>query len=140
DEIQSLKAEIKKLKSQVSKQKTEPKNSISQNEIFSKTITVGNLMFQDFDLPEPMNWKSACEYCEKLRLLGFSDWRLPNKDELKIAQNNKNSFRNLKSKNSWYWSISKSNDSRSWIVNFSDGSDGWNGQTDDGVAVCVRDL
>ncbi|EJF06210.1 Protein of unknown function (DUF1566) [Thiovulum sp. ES] len=87
-----------------------------------------------------MNWKSACEYCEKLRLLGFSDWRLPNKDELKIAQKNKNSFRNLQSKDFWYWSINKYNNSKSWIVYFYDGGDGWNNQTNDSFAVCVRDL
>ncbi|EJF06042.1 Protein of unknown function (DUF1566), partial [Thiovulum sp. ES] len=109
-----------------------------REEIASKTITVGNLMFQDFDLPEPMNWESACEYCEKLRLLGFSNWRLPNKDELKIVEKNKNSFRNLKS--NWYWSSSKSNDSRSWVVYFNDGNDGWGIQTYDYFAVCVRDL
>ncbi|EJF06523.1 DNA/RNA helicase, superfamily I [Thiovulum sp. ES] len=109
-------------------------------EIASKTITVGKLMFQDFDLPELMNWKSACEYCEKLRLLGFSNWRLPNKDELKTAYRNKKEFKNLRSETSSYWSISKNDSSFSWIVDFDGGYDLWDVRTSSYFAVCVRDL
>jgi hypothetical protein len=111
-----------------------------EREIASKTVSVGNLMFQDFDLPERMNLQDSCHYCEKLKLLGFSDWRLPNKKELKIAQNNKNRFRNLQSTTDWYWSISKHFSSESWIVDFDSGDDYWSYLTGSSFAVCVRDL
>lgn len=45
--------------------------------------TTTNLMWQDDITPEPMNWGSAITYCENLELGNFSDWRLPNKNELK---------------------------------------------------------
>ncbi len=64
-------------------------------EIASKTITIRNLMFQDAELPNEMNWNDACKYCENLRLLGFSDWRLPTIEELKIAYQHKSKFRNM---------------------------------------------
>jgi len=111
-------------------------------EVSEKTVKVGNLRFQDFDLPEPMNWNSACEYCEKLKLLGFSNWRLPTKEELKIAYKNKDKFRNFKSKISWYWTIKEYNEnsSSSWIIGFSYGDDDWGYKTVSYYAVCVEDL
>jgi hypothetical protein len=105
-----------------------------------KTLEVGNLMFQDFDLPEKMNWNSAISYCENLELVGLSDWRLPNKNELKIVRDNRYSFSNLRSNTSWYWSINKYNSSGSWIVHFYYGDDYWSYQTSNSFAVCVRDL
>jgi hypothetical protein len=111
-----------------------------EREIASKTVSVGNLMFQDFDLPQRMNWQDSCDYCEKLKLLGFNNWRLPNKKELKTAQNNKNRFKNLQSKTSRYWSISKYDISKSRFVLFDSGYDLWSSQADSNFAVCVRDL
>jgi len=78
-----------------------------KKEVTSKAVKVENLIFQDFDLPKAMNWKDACEYCEKLRLLGFSDWRLTNKDELLLAYENRSRFKNVEK--SYYWSITKYN-------------------------------
>jgi hypothetical protein len=111
-----------------------------RREIKENSVVVGNLMFQDKNLPQRMDWDSAVSYCEDLNLIGFSDWRLPNRKELKIAQNNKNRFRNLQSKSSWYWSISKYNSSKSWMFPFDDGNDYWGNQTSSKFAVCVRDL
>ena len=81
-------------------------------------------MFQDAELPERMNWRSAMNYCEDLNLVGFSDWRLPTLEELRIAYKHKSKFRNIQ--DSWYWSstISKDNTSDSWSLNFSNGNDG----------------
>ncbi len=93
-------------------------------EIASKTITIDNLMFQDAELPNKMNWNDACKYCENLRLLGFSDWRLPTIEELKIAYQHKSKFRNMQ--DTWYWSISKYNNSSSWRLNFYNGNDDYN--------------
>ena len=109
-----------------------------QLEISEKTVSIGNLMFQDSDLPDKMNWNSACEYCEKLKLLGFSDWRLPTKDELLKAYENRSQFKNIK--DSYYWSVTEYDSSGSWIVYFDNGFDGWSFQTSSLYAVCVRDL
>ncbi|EJF06035.1 Protein of unknown function (DUF1566), partial [Thiovulum sp. ES] len=93
-----------------------------------------------FCFDRKMNWNSAVSYCENLELVGFSDWRLPNKNELETARNNRNSFKNLRSKTSWYWSISNNNNSRFWIGSFNFGDGSWDNQADDSFAVCVRDL
>jgi len=41
-----------------------------------------NLQWQDNALSAKMSWELAVEYCKKLRLDGFEDWRLPNRKEL----------------------------------------------------------
>ncbi len=108
-------------------------------EIASKTITIDNLMFQDAELPKAMNWNDACKYCENLRLLGFSDWRLPTIEELKIAYQHKSKFRNMQ--DNWYWSstISKNYTSYSWGLCF-DVGDGGSGdiQYNNYLFRCVR--
>ncbi len=107
-------------------------------EIASKTITIDNLMFQDAELPEAMNWKDACKYCENLRLLGFSDWRLPTIEELKIAYQHKSKFINIQ--DYWYWSstISKNHTSYSWLLYFVIGYDDFDYQYYNVFVRCVR--
>jgi hypothetical protein len=106
--------------------------------IASKTITIGNLMFQDAELPNKMNWNDACKYCENLRLLGFSDWRLPTIEELKIAYQHKSEFRNMQ--NDWYWSstIHKDYTSYSWGLDFNDGDGYYDGQGYSYLFRCIR--
>jgi curved DNA-binding protein CbpA len=104
--------------------------------IASKTITIGNLMFQDAELPNKMNWNDACKYCENLRLLGFSDWRLPTIEELRIAYQHKSEFRNMQ--NAPYWSISKHNTSYSWQLNFYFGNEGNYYQGNNFLFRCIR--
>jgi len=103
--------------------------------IAEKTVRVGKLMFQDFDLPNEMDWNSAVKYCEDLDLATFSDWRLPTKDELLIAYENKGEFRNIE--DSWHWSITKYN-SYSWVVNFSHGDDSYSNRALSYYVRCVR--
>ncbi len=127
------------IKQQLNLAETDKQKQQQQLEIASKnTVTIGKLMFQDSELPARMNWQSACDYCKKLRLLGFSNWRLPNKDELKIAYRNKSKFNNIR--NEWYWSISKYTSSYFWIVYFVSGDVLWNSQASSDLVLCVRDL
>ena len=109
-----------------------------REKIASKTVTAKKLMFQDFDLPNRMNWHDACEYCEKLKLLGFTDWRLPELEELKIAYQNKSKFKNIEKK--WYWSNTthEKYSSNSWVLHFNSGNDYYNGQSNDYFVRCVR--
>jgi len=66
-----------------------------------------------------MTHKEAVEYCQSLHFKGFSDWRLPSKDEVKlIVDKTRNSdikinkvFRNVAKDSYWL------ND-RTWIRNF----------------------
>ena len=41
------------------------------------------LMWTGKDNGKDVNWNDAVKYCRKLRLLGFSDWRLPSIGELR---------------------------------------------------------
>ena len=69
-------------------------------------------------------WKQALKYCEDSTYAGYSDWRLPNKNELSSLINYEKSgapysyFPDMPSK--WFWSSStvvyKTN--RAWLVHF----------------------
>ncbi len=79
---------------------------------------IGNLMFQDGNLPDSMNWQSAMNYCENLNYAGFSDWRLPTIEELRIAYEYKHRFYNVEDSLYWSSTISKNDTSYSWILDF----------------------
>ncbi len=55
--------------------------------IFSQPKLVGNLQWSDRSSNE-MNWNSAVNYCQNLQESGYSDWRLPNVDELRTLIQN----------------------------------------------------
>lgn len=55
------------------------KSTVNGDEIVKDTVT--GLVWQGTYVAS-MVWKEALEYCENLEYAGFSDWRLPNRDEL----------------------------------------------------------
>ena len=55
--------------------------------IFSQPKWVGNLQWSDRSSNE-MNWNYAVNYCQNLQESGYSDWRLPNVDELRTLIQN----------------------------------------------------
>ncbi len=93
-------------------------------------------------------WTEVLEYCEKLNLAGYSDWRLPNINELlSIADFRENifsinsAFKNSKSKH--YWSSTTFKEYRDYDKAWSLGFEGRISVTRkvvDSHALCVRDI
>ena len=55
----------------------------TEEKVVVDTLTGLQWQYADADVPDYGNaWKDALDYCENLEYAGFSDWRLPNKDEL----------------------------------------------------------
>ncbi len=66
------------------------------------------LMWQKGE-PGDMRWQAAINYCSELTLAGYSDWRLPNKGELKSASKINSSFPNIPKPWTTYWSSTSDN-------------------------------
>ena len=103
------------------------------------------LIWQDDNDIKSLKWEESINYCENLALGGYSDWRLPNKNELlSIVDLNKynpaikDGFKNTK--NSRYWSSSSfaGNSGYAWHVNFDSGYTYGNYKTDSCYVRCVR--
>ena len=90
-------------------------------------------------------WQHALKYCEDSTYAGYSDWRLPNKNELaSLLDPGKSSapysnFPDMPS--NWFWSSSTYviNTLYAWFVSFNSGYVDVNGKTSDFIYVrCVR--
>ncbi len=95
------------------------------------TCSESKLMWQDNSEAKTVNntWGNAIKYCEDLSFAGYSDWRLPNKNELlSIVDRSKynpainGAFKNVTT-SSDYWSSTTyaGYTSLAWYVNFYDG-------------------
>ena len=92
-----------------------------------------------------MNWQKAKRYSQDLTLDGYSDWRLPNMEELYYLGDVSKSKPAINSryfnvKNSYYWSFTtcKWASSSAWVVGFEYGGDSNYGKSDDNYVLCVR--
>jgi hypothetical protein len=95
------------------------------------TDTYTGLMWQQETTDNTMTWEQALSYCENSTLAGYSDWRLPNKKELRSLLDysrynpaiNTTYFPDTVS--SFYWSSTTyaSYTNYAWGVNFSYGHD-----------------
>jgi hypothetical protein len=115
------------------------------------------LMWQQDGLASgKLYWQSAMDDCKKLRLAGFSYWRLPTIDELKVLLNitvgdrktesernraeylNNNGFKNVLSY--YYWSASTyaDNANKAWCVELLFGSVYYYYKTDGYFVLAVR--
>lgn len=92
-------------------------------------------------------WEDAVAYCNSLTLEGYSEWRLPDMEELssivdykRSSPAIKNGFRNIVD-NGTYWSSSPdANDINSvWFVYFYDGGVGTDIKSNYNLVCCVRD-
>lgn len=80
-----------------------------------------------------MEWQSAVDYCEGLTFAGYSDWFLPNKDELNamyVYRNSIGDFVTTGNTESHYWSSTKTQyDDEAWYQRFSTGSQSYTSLT-----------
>lgn len=109
------------------------------------TDNVSGLMWQDDAIGSTMNWVTALTTCENLTLGGYTDWRLPNYNELYyLADRSKTNpaispvFTQVVS--GYYWSSSTyaRDTSNARSVYFYNGNDYWNFKTDSVYVRCVR--
>ncbi len=109
------------------------------------------LMWQDNSdaVSVTRNWQGAIDYCENLNNFGgYSDWRLPNINELKsIIDRTRNrpainpAFVNVITNNHYYyWSSTSesSNINKAWGMYFDIGNVGNYGKGDNNYLRCVR--
>jgi len=114
----------------------------------TKNVVTDNssgLMWQDDAVGSTMNWATALTTCEALTLGGYSDWRLPNYNELyNLADRSRTNpeispvFTKVVSDDYWTSTTYASFTSYAWFVNFNYGDDYWDGKTDSNYVRCVR--
>lgn len=103
----------------------------STNEVVIDTST--HLMWQDDYAVEKdstkMNWSDSIDACESLSRAGYSDWRMPNINELSTIINLNandpainNTFVYCESNVYWSSTTSTADSTRSWGINFTTGN------------------
>jgi hypothetical protein len=107
--------------------------------------TSTNLMWQDDVTPAQMNWTDALSYCENSNLGGFSDWRLPNFNELYMIADRttfspaiSSVFTNVVSDRYWSSTTRKTATTYAWAVQFDNGTDNARVKSDMNYIRCVR--
>ena len=106
---------------------------------------MGNLQVCSSD-QEKSNWHDANNSCNTSTKEGYSNWRLPTKEELQAMYNNMSSLENYNGFESFqdlfYWSstVYKGNNGAHWIVWFDDGYTSSGYDTDRKYVRCVRDM
>lgn len=91
-------------------------------------VVIDNLMIQTEDLG-CVSWIDAVTLCKDSRVAGYSDWRLPTLDELKIMYRSRSKIPNLDtSQNAFsaYWSSDFADNNMAYCFDFGRGSEGSN--------------
>ncbi|MDH5559900.1 MAG: DUF1566 domain-containing protein [Deltaproteobacteria bacterium] len=101
--------------------KKPPLKSVPKIKKIVMTDDSTGLMWQDDGSDKQRDWYGAVKYCENLGLSGFSDWRLPMREELVNIFAKKEKFQTLKHSNFWSSSKCVINDTHAWFVSFGEG-------------------
>jgi len=88
-----------------------------------------------------LNWSDAKDYCIDLSFADFSDWRLPNINDLRKMFEKRHNFTPIEEQ-SVYWSSDINNNSRytSWFMDFASGNFGSSQQQYQYSVRCVRGM
>jgi len=125
----------------------EPVVPTPQPHLTKNIVKIGNLMYENQPFTKRYTWEEAKGYCSGLTFGGYSDWRLPNKSELKklVTKNQNEGYyirkefvKNIQGLFNWFWTSTEKNSSYAWLVDFYYGSGNWNYKTLQGYALCVR--
>ena len=91
--------------------------STKNNETVTVDLSTGLMWQPEYAETESKEWKDALKYCENLEYAGYSDWRLPGKNELSSiinydASDTYGTFLTMpKSENSDFWSSTTDSES-----------------------------
>ena len=111
------------------------------------TDTKTGLMWQDDEDTKTVTkkWQEAIDYCENLTLAGYSDWRLPNCNELEsiVDYGRYNpaidpSFQNVVGNHYWSSTTLAFGTGNAWDVYFNGGDDDWLNKSYTNYVRCVR--
>jgi len=102
-------------------------------------------MYNDSKSSEKMHFFAAWEHCVNMDYLGYTNWRVPTKDELKNLLElsrpkvkSKHAFENVKKE--LYWSSTKEQHESAWFVDFDLGRYSTAKYTEKYRVMCVRNL
>jgi hypothetical protein len=110
------------------------------------TDNVTKLIWQQDVMPGTCNWEQAKDYCSKLPLLGYNDWRLPTRIELASLLDlwrsrpaiNTTHFTATPSELFWSLTPLAGSSSNAWNVDFESGYSNQNSISDPFNVRCVR--
>ena len=112
---------------------------IDKGDYIELSPAIGNIRMIAKERYPELTWNEAFDYAKKLRAGGFSDWRLPTKEELVMIYKMKDrcgiSVDHLAF---FFWSSSTYTDNTdaAWIVNFDLGYVDYAGKANDDIYVC----
>jgi len=118
----------------------DPDNYIDKSDYIQLLHPVGNIrMIEKNCFFDSMTWDQAMRYAENLRKGGFSDWRVPTKEELKILYEIKDVC-GIDKNEGWLWSSSTKSDSTefAWCLLFDIGYVYYYNKTNSINVCCVR--
>ncbi|MBO4699939.1 acyl carrier protein [bacterium] len=115
-------------------------NFIDRGDYIELKEPIGNIrMIEKVCSPHEMNWYEAIQYAENLRKGGFTDWRVPTKDELLEIYKIKD-ICGIHKDEGWFWSSSTLSDDAdyAWFVYFGNGYVSYSNKTSSNDVRCVR--
>jgi hypothetical protein len=107
-------------------------NDFKDNGDGTITDRATGLMWQKSGSDKTLTYEEAKAYVEKLKLAGYSDWRLPTVDELKSLLTQEKQSNDLyinpifeKKQYNWFWTSDQRSSGGAWGVYFDGGDVGW---------------